>query len=86
MHQNCLCTITSSYRQLANNYTLLPNASITYTICRPEIPLHIYPSVVDNSLDIIIQRWLNTYHYARIYPLTVQFLIRIHFQVLDYTK
>ena len=67
MHQNCLCTITSSYRQLANNYTLLLNASIIYTICRPEIPLHIYPSVVDNSLDIIIQRWLNTYHYAQIY-------------------
>ena len=66
MHQNCLCTITSSYRQLANNYTLLLNASITYIICRPEIPLHIYSSVVDNSLDIILQRWLNTYRYARI--------------------
>jgi len=28
-HQNCLCTITSSYRRLANNYTLLLNASTT---------------------------------------------------------
>jgi len=45
-HKNCLCTITSSYRHLASNYTLLLNASITYTICRPEIPLHIYLSVI----------------------------------------
>ena len=46
IHQNCLCTITSSYRHLASKYTLLLNASITYTICRPKIPLHIYLSVV----------------------------------------
>ena len=32
LHQNCLCTLTSSYRHLANSYTLLPNDSTTYTI------------------------------------------------------
>jgi len=31
LHQNCLCTLTSSYRHLANSYTLLLNASILLT-------------------------------------------------------
>ena len=33
LHQNCLYTLTSSYRRMANNYTLLLNASTTYTTC-----------------------------------------------------
>ena len=70
LHQNCLCTLTSSYRHLANNYTLLLNASTTYTICWPGVEFS-YTSIClsfGNSLYMyVIQRWLNTYRYARIY-------------------
>jgi len=68
LHQNCLCTLTSSYRHLANSYTLLLNASTTYTICWPGVESS-YTSIClsfGNSL-YVIQRWLNTYRYARIY-------------------
>jgi len=44
LHQNCLCTLTSSYRHLANIYTLLLNASIMLAWCG--ILLHIYLSVI----------------------------------------
>jgi len=68
LHQNCLCTLTSSYRHLANSYTLL-NASTTYTICWPGVESS-YTSIClsfGNSLYVISQRWLNTNRYARIY-------------------
>ena len=68
LHQNCLYTLTSSYRRLANNYTLLLNATTTYTICRPGVESP-YTSIClsfGNSL-YVIQRWLNIYRYARIY-------------------
>ena len=69
LHQNCLCTLTSSCRHLANSYTLLLNASTTYTICWPGVESS-YTSIClsfGNSLYVILQRWLNTYRYARIY-------------------
>jgi len=75
LHQNCLCTLTSSYRQLANSYTLLLNASTTYTICWPGVESS-YTSIClsfGNSLYIILQRWLNTNRYARIYQSTAHF-------------
>jgi len=68
LHQNCLCTLTSSYRRLANNYTLLLNASTTYTTCRPGVESS-YTSIClsfGNSL-YVIQRCLNIYRYPRIY-------------------
>jgi len=68
LHQNCLYTITSSYRRLANDYTLLLNATTTYTKCRPGVESS-YTSIClsfGNSL-YVIQRWLNIYRYARIY-------------------
>ena len=37
LHQNCLCTLTSSYRHLASNYTSLLNDSTPYTICWPGV-------------------------------------------------
>jgi len=69
LHQNCLYTLTSSYRHLANNYTLLLNASTTHTICWPGVESS-YTSIClsfGNSLNAISQRWLNTNRYARIY-------------------
>jgi len=68
LHPNCLYTITSSYRHLASNYTLLLNDSITCTICWPGAESS-YTSIClsfGNSL-YVIQRWLNTHRYARIY-------------------
>ena len=68
-------TLTSSYRHLANSYTLLLNDSTTYTKCWPGVESS-YTSIClsfGNSLYVILQRWLNTYRYARIYQSTAYF-------------
>jgi len=75
LHQNCLCTLTNSYRHLANSYTLLLNDSNTYTVCWPGVESS-YTSIClsfGNSLYVILQRWLNTNRYARIYQSTAHF-------------
>jgi len=63
LHQNCLYTITSSYRHLANSYTLLLNDSITYTICWPGVEFS-YTSIClsfGNSLYVIYSDgWTHT--------------------------
>jgi len=71
----CLCTLTSSYRHLANSYTLLLNDNTTYTVCWPGVESS-YTSLClsfGNSLYVILQRWLNTNRYARIYQSTEHF-------------